>query len=174
MKITNILPEALYLSYAGTGPGGRSLKSGETSPVLPFKVLLIDQMWKDLRSDKIRVRLDQGDKDFIQDILNIDTQIIIVKQHPPPPPKIKKNRRLPDSKPSSALQPQKVVAKKNTYQPMTAITVEKIRSGKVSIKDLQMQNSAGLADPKLPGIPTTDPKQKATLAEIQTHMKGMV
>jgi hypothetical protein len=172
MRITNILPCSLYLSYAGTGPGGRTLKSGETSPILPFKVLLVDQMWKDLRTDKIRVRLDQGDKDFIEDLKRIDVQIIVVKQLPPPPPKPKKNKP-PASQAPASVQPKKSTSKK-TYEPMTLITAEQIKSGKVSIKDLQMQNRVVPTVSKATGVPTTDLKQKATLDEIQTHMKGRV
>lgn len=177
MRITNILPDPQYFSYASTGPGGRKLKPGEATPPLPFKILCEPQLWKDLRSDKIRIRLDKGDLDFIQDIQNAQTQDIAVKQHPaPPPPPVKKPPMPPPSLKihKSDKQREEHVAGRPVYAPITPVTVEQIRSGKVSLKDLQLQNRTTSIPVLRTGAPTTDDSKKASLDEIQQHLKSRV
>jgi outer membrane biosynthesis protein TonB len=131
----------------------------------------VDQLWKDLHSDKIRIRLDKGDKDFISDMTAEDIRPIVVKKIPVPPPKPKPLPRPSNPAPKAA-QPKNQAIKK-AYKPIDAITAEKIRSGEVSIKDLQMQNVINTT-PTTSSIPLTDPAQKATLKEIQAHMHGSI
>lgn len=167
MRITNILPDPQYFSYASSAPGGRKLAPGEASPVLPFKVLCNDQLWKDLRSNKIRIRLDKGDKDFIKDLTDADVQEIKVKPRTvvalPPPPKRVAPKPLP-----KALQPAKsiqtVMGGVPIMNPAVPVTQESIKKGQISLKDLQALNSSGM--------PKFGTDEKSNLKQIAEHMKG--
>ena len=172
MRITNILPRAQFFSYASSTPGGRMLESGGTTPPLPFKLLCLDQLWRDLRSDKIRIRLDKGDLDFIADITKADAQPIVVKKHPPKVKLPVKPKALPKPKLPVHAAPKKAVAGQPVFEPITPVTAEQIRSGKISIQDLQRQNTLAPTVTPVSGVPGVDNTQKASLREIAEHMKG--
>jgi hypothetical protein len=171
MRIVNILPHPQHYSYAGTSAGGRTLKPGEFSQVLPFDRLILPDLWRDIRNRRIQFTLDKGDREFLADIVREGQREVppVVVRAPPKPKKVikaaqakltpKKDPPKPPRLADAAITPEYVPARIPT-------TVEEARkgvqAGYLSLKDLNQ-----------PGVPHT-PTQKSTKEDIQAFMGGQL
>jgi hypothetical protein len=95
MRIINILPTPRHISYASSAPGGRTIRPGDQSPVLPLAVIHTPQLQQDLKTDKIGIRLSVEDKAFVAEMLAADKAPIKVAKLPPKPEPQRKRKRHP-------------------------------------------------------------------------------
>jgi len=69
MRITNILPNPRYFSYASNV--GTTLKPGETSIELPFTCIHNPVLWKDINGGCVKLTLNEADKLLLDNILRV-------------------------------------------------------------------------------------------------------
>jgi|LakMenEpi03Aug12_release.lakeMendotaPanAssembly.Ray.scaffolds.fasta_scaffold149811_2 hypothetical protein len=69
MRITNILPNPRYFSYANTV--GTTLKPGETSIELPLTAIHNTSLWKDIDGGCVKLTLNEADKLFLNKLLRV-------------------------------------------------------------------------------------------------------
>lgn len=172
MRIVNTGYAPRYLSYGDTATGGKTLQPGQESRDLPLGYVHSPVLWKDLEKGLIHLRLNDEDKAFLVKLLAAaDKPITMLKPPapplPPPPP--------PPPPPKPVLQPVLVEQVPNVPPSEgTKIVDNMIKNlnyselmpqGK-SLKDLMESNK---------GIPAfVNQGQKATMAEINTHMGNRV
>jgi hypothetical protein len=152
----------------------------------------VDLLWRDIRSGKVQIKLDQGDRDLINDILEQDKRDIVLKVGVPQPafqsadPRPRaaaprpKARRADGTPAAAAAIAQPGEPRKATNLPLN-FQAHDIVSGKISIKELMAQNEQNKSIPanmsKIVGVPDMEqvgaPKDaKQRLDDIQSFMGG--
>ena len=160
MRIINVLPGPRHYSYASTGFGGKTLASGASSAELPLEKVHGDILWKDINAGKIQIRLSEVDRDFLKRLLKEADRTIEVQKLPAKP--------KPQPKPKRKAKP-KPVQDHNPPPPEPSAPVDDadVAAGKVSLAQLQKQNTAK-------GVPTIESGQRSSMQEIQAHLGGRV
>ena len=159
MRIINILAHDQHYSYASPTKGGKMLKPGETTGILPFERLLDTQVWKDIRSNKIVIRLDPSDVDIIKNITAEDAKPIVVASMPVKPKPVPK-----PVKKAPKLIPQSTRVKDAV---LVMYPQAKGKPGSPSLDDLRRENAGK-------GITPVPSQGKSSKGEISTFMKDMV
>lgn len=87
MKVVSVRAEPRYYSYAGSAPGGRTLRPGDESPDLSLEKIFHPILLRDLEAGNIQIRLSDDDRRQLERMLAEDSKPIRVKSLPAQPPK---------------------------------------------------------------------------------------
>jgi len=172
MRIVNTGYSPRYLSYGDAITGGKTLEPGKESKDLPLSYVHSQNLWKDIDKGVCQIRLSDNDKAFLKKVLEAGEKPITLMQPPkppapqarpkPPPPKPQLTPVLNDPVPVVPPTP----GQEAVFKLMEGVKPDEFKKpGEMSLQDL-MQANKGL------GAPVFKNERKATLAEIQTHMKG--
>lgn len=145
MRITNIMSGPHYFQYAASA--GRTLQSGEQSAEIPLDAMFRPELRADVKSDRIRIRLSDQDKQELAWLQEQDTRKIEIKKPVPKPvpPPVKKPLIV-----APVLPP-------NSKVPVSEKPAEPRKHGhSPSLQDLKDQNK-GVKFVATPGVPQTDP-----------------
>ena len=165
MRVVNVTSQPRHFSYASTGDGGRTLKSGEKSPELPLERLFNPLVLRDIEAGTTQLQLSTEDRLFIEKVLAYGEKPIKVKKPAPKPKPVPKPK--PPPKPAPI-----VVPKKPAVQEWKDISPEALHNGEISLADLQNHNK--MPTPvSIPGVPTPD-GPKSSKKEIESFLGGRV